>query len=51
MNNHFNRSFFSIRKQFVICRKGAKEHTARIFFFGDDHCVTRFNFFENYSTD
>ena len=25
MNNHFNRSFFSIRKQFVICRKGAEE--------------------------
>ena len=28
----FIRSFFSIRKQFVICRKGAKEHTSRIFF-------------------
>ena len=28
-----------------------QKNTRQEFSFGDDHCVTRFNFFENYSTD
>lgn len=48
MNNHLTGLSFLSGSNLSFAEKEQK-NTRQEFSFGDDHCVTRFNFFANYS--